>query len=121
MYVARAIHNGRNFERMSGEDPVLGALMLPNVVQGIQQSVISITVRTNARDAHAHLYTRSRRLILTRSRIGACASAPREHYILNDQVSLLQRRHRARGRGHCRSVSGVKAVNGRCLIPKGSL
>jgi beta-glucosidase len=63
--VARVMRNGRNFEYMSGEDPVLGALMLPNVVQGIQQSVMSITVRTNAR-------TRIR----TRARAGSRSHAP---------------------------------------------
>jgi len=41
--VARVMRNGRNFEYMSGEDPVLGARMLPPLVHGIQQSVMSIT------------------------------------------------------------------------------
>ena len=41
--VARVMRNGRNFEYMSGEDPVLGARMLPSLVHGIQQSVMSIT------------------------------------------------------------------------------
>lgn len=41
--VARVQHNGRNFEYMSGEDPVLGIALLPNVVAGIQQNVMAIT------------------------------------------------------------------------------
>ena len=40
--VARVMHNGRNFEYMSGEDPVLGSLLLPQVVDGIQQNVMAI-------------------------------------------------------------------------------
>ncbi len=42
MNVARVPLNGRNFEYMSGEDPVLGARMVPRVIQGIQgQGVIA--------------------------------------------------------------------------------
>jgi beta-glucosidase len=41
--VARIQHNGRNFEYMSGEDPVLGSALLPRVVNGIQQNVMAIT------------------------------------------------------------------------------
>ena len=40
--VARIMQNGRNFEYMSGEDPVLGATLLPRVVNGIQQNVMAI-------------------------------------------------------------------------------
>lgn len=40
--VARIQKNGRNFEYMSGEDPVLGAALLPQVVAGIQQNVMAI-------------------------------------------------------------------------------
>jgi beta-glucosidase len=40
--VARIQHNGRNFEYMSGEDPVLGSSLLPRVVDGIQQNVMAI-------------------------------------------------------------------------------
>jgi beta-glucosidase len=42
MCVARVPRNGRNFEYLSGEDPALGAAMVPPVVQGIQgQHVIA--------------------------------------------------------------------------------
>lgn len=40
--VARIQKNGRNFEYMSGEDPVLGSALLPRVVTGIQQNVMAI-------------------------------------------------------------------------------
>ena len=40
--VARVQKNGRNFEYMSGEDPVLGSALLPRVVDGIQQNVMAI-------------------------------------------------------------------------------
>lgn len=40
--VARVQHNGRNFEYMSGEDPVLGSALLPRVVAGIQANVMAI-------------------------------------------------------------------------------
>ena len=46
--VARIQHNGRNFEYMSGEDPVLGSALLPRVVAGIQQNVQSIVKREPA-------------------------------------------------------------------------
>ena len=36
MCVARVPRNGRNFEYLSGEDPVLGVNMVPPVVKGIQ-------------------------------------------------------------------------------------
>eukprot|EP00965_Chrysotila_dentata_P251013 6209781-Pleurochrysis_carterae.AAC.1 len=40
--VARVPRNGRNFEYLSGEDPFLGATLVPAVVHGIQnQSVIA--------------------------------------------------------------------------------
>lgn len=42
MCVARVPRNGRNFEYLSGEDPVLGATLVPHVVEGIQsQHVIA--------------------------------------------------------------------------------
>ena len=41
--VARIQRNGRNFEYMSGEDPVLGSALLPRVIDGIQQNVMAIT------------------------------------------------------------------------------
>jgi len=40
--VARIQRNGRNFEYMSGEDPVLGSALLPRVVDGIQENVMAI-------------------------------------------------------------------------------
>ena len=40
--VARIMHNGRNWEYMSGEDPVLGSFLLPRVVDGIQKNVMAI-------------------------------------------------------------------------------
>ena len=40
--VARIQKNGRNFEYMSGEDPILGRNLLPRVVNGIQQNVMAI-------------------------------------------------------------------------------
>lgn len=40
--VARIQRCGRNFEYMSGEDPVLGSALLPRVVDGIQTSVMAI-------------------------------------------------------------------------------
>ncbi len=40
--VARVQKNGRNFEYMSGEDPVLGSMLLPRVVNGIQQNVMAV-------------------------------------------------------------------------------
>jgi beta-glucosidase len=42
MCVARVPRNGRNFEYLSGEDPMLGAIMVPPVITGIQsQKVIA--------------------------------------------------------------------------------
>lgn len=41
--VARIQRNGRNFEYMSGEDPVLGSALLPRVIDGVQQNVMAIT------------------------------------------------------------------------------
>ena len=40
--VARVMRNGRNFEYISGEDPVLGSRMVVPVVQGIQKNVMAI-------------------------------------------------------------------------------
>ena len=40
--VVRIQRCGRSFEYMAGEDPVLGAALLPNVVDGIQQNVMAI-------------------------------------------------------------------------------
>lgn len=37
------MHNGRNFEYISGEDPVLGSTMVVPVVQGIQKNVMAIS------------------------------------------------------------------------------
>jgi beta-glucosidase len=36
MCVARVPHNGRNFEYLSGEEPMLGVGLIPAVVNGIQ-------------------------------------------------------------------------------------
>jgi beta-glucosidase len=42
MNVARVPNNGRNFEYMSGEDPLLGSVMVPAAIAGIQsQGVIA--------------------------------------------------------------------------------
>jgi beta-glucosidase len=41
--VARIMRNGRNFEYISGEDPVLGTMMVAPVVDGIQQNVMAIS------------------------------------------------------------------------------
>ena len=43
--VARIQHNGRNFEYASGEDPVLGAALLPRIVQGINENVMAVRRR----------------------------------------------------------------------------
>ena len=40
--VARIMKNGRNFEYVSGEDPVLGSVMVAPIIDGIQQNVMSI-------------------------------------------------------------------------------
>lgn len=40
--VHRIMKNGRNFEYLSGEDPVLGAVMVRPIVEGIQQNVMSV-------------------------------------------------------------------------------
>ena len=40
--VARIPHNGRNFEYLSGEDPVLGSKLLPRVVDGVQKNAMAI-------------------------------------------------------------------------------
>ena len=40
--VARIQKNGRTFEYVSGEDPVLGAALRPRIVNGIQQNVMAI-------------------------------------------------------------------------------
>jgi hypothetical protein len=40
--VARVQKNGRNFEYMSGEDPVLGAALLPSLVDGVQLNAMAI-------------------------------------------------------------------------------
>ena len=40
--VARIMHNGRNFEYMSGEDPVLGSALLPRLVDGVQKNAMAI-------------------------------------------------------------------------------
>ena len=37
-----ALPSSRNFEYASGEDPVLGSALLPHIVDGIQQNVMSI-------------------------------------------------------------------------------
>ena len=37
------MHNGRNFEYISGEDPILGSTMVVPVVQGIQKNVMAIS------------------------------------------------------------------------------
>ena len=36
------MHNGRNFEYLSGEDPVLGSALLPRLVDGVQQNAMAI-------------------------------------------------------------------------------
>eukprot|EP00039_Didymoeca_costata_P023113 m.6009 g.6009 ORF g.6009 m.6009 type:complete len:673 (+) comp3461_c0_seq1:13-2031(+) len=41
--VARIMKNGRNFEYVSGEDPVLGMTMVQPIVKGIQEHVMSIS------------------------------------------------------------------------------
>lgn len=40
--VARIQHNGRNFEYMSGECPVLGSMLLPRLVAGVQKNAMAI-------------------------------------------------------------------------------
>jgi len=40
--IARVMKNGRNWEYMSGEDPVLGSAVLPRVIDGIQENVMAI-------------------------------------------------------------------------------
>ena len=40
--VARVMRNGRNFEYVSGEDPVLGTRMVVPIVRGIQKNVMAI-------------------------------------------------------------------------------
>ena len=41
--IARVPRNGRTFEYISGEDPVLGATLAAQVVSGIQKNVMAIT------------------------------------------------------------------------------
>jgi len=41
--IARIENNGRTFEYLSGEDPVLGGTLVKPLVDGIQQHVMSIT------------------------------------------------------------------------------
>ena len=43
MCVARVPRNGRNFEYISGEDPVLGSVMVVPQILGIQKNVMSIS------------------------------------------------------------------------------
>jgi beta-glucosidase len=43
--VARIPRNGRNFEYASGEDPFLGATLVPPAVQGIQSQGVIATVK----------------------------------------------------------------------------
>ena len=40
--VMRIPQNGRTFEYMSGEDPVIGKLLAPGLVQGVQQNVMAV-------------------------------------------------------------------------------
>ena len=57
------MHNGRNFEYMSGEDPVLGSALLPRVVDGIQQNVMAIVKHyignTQVLPRHMYMYSNS--------------------------------------------------------------
>ena len=41
--IARVMRNGRNFEYISGEDPVLGSVMVVPQILGIQKNVMSIS------------------------------------------------------------------------------
>lgn len=41
--IARIMKNGRNFEYVSGEDPILGTVMVQPIVDGIQQNVMAIS------------------------------------------------------------------------------
>ena len=41
--IARVMTNGRNFEYVSGEDPVLGSVLVAPIVKGIQKHVMSIS------------------------------------------------------------------------------
>ena len=41
--IARIENNGRTFEYLSGEDPILGGTLVKPLVNGIQQHVMSIT------------------------------------------------------------------------------
>eukprot|EP01051_Picozoa_sp_SAG22_P024378 SAG22_NODE_6733_length_818_cov_1.136300_1_plen_186_part_00 len=41
--IARVENNGRTFEYISGEDPVLGATLVAPLIDGIQQHVMAIT------------------------------------------------------------------------------
>ena len=43
--VARAPRNGRNFEYLSGEDPMLGSTMVVPVVTGIQSQKVVANVK----------------------------------------------------------------------------
>jgi beta-glucosidase len=43
--LARVPLCGRNFEYLSGEDPVLGSQLIPHVVRGIQSQNISACVK----------------------------------------------------------------------------
>lgn len=43
--IARNMVNGRTFEYISGEDPVLGKTLVQPLITGIQQNVMSISVR----------------------------------------------------------------------------
>ena len=40
--IARVMKNGRNFEYVSGEDPILGSVMVAEIIDGIQQNVMAI-------------------------------------------------------------------------------
>ena len=40
--VARIMRNGRNFEYISGEDPILGSVMVVPVIKGIQNNVMAV-------------------------------------------------------------------------------
>ena len=40
--VARVMHNGRNFEYISGEDPAIGVSLLPSEIAGVQQNAMAI-------------------------------------------------------------------------------
>lgn len=43
MNIARVMRNGRCFEYLSGEDPVLGASLAVPIVDGIQHNVMAIS------------------------------------------------------------------------------